>query len=120
MVPFKNATVTATPLVQEQIATGEFDNPELGSPQTGILVYLEEWDAMEVYMDYGVKLVSPAIIQVDPANAQYFSNGTEVTVTSSGYYNGRVYKVHGRGDIHADGLQSDHASYLADRMQDAI
>jgi hypothetical protein len=124
MVPFKNVTVTATPIAQNAIAPYNVaDNVGLGVPVTGIGGYLEEQETMEVYADYGVTLASPAIFQVDPANAQYFTPDAQFTVTADsggGYYVGRVYKIHGLGDMHADGLPTDHASFLCDRMSTAV
>jgi len=125
MVPFKNVTVTVTPVVQGQLSNQTYDNPELGTGVTGIQAYLEEQDAGEVFRDYNVRLDNPAIIQFNVADALTFNPGqggevadSEIQVTAAKglrSYIGRIYRIQGRGDWHDDGLAADHVSYLVDR-----
>ena len=118
MVPFKNVTMTVTPVVQNVLADYSLDNPTTSTPVTGIVGYLEYAEADEIYATFNVVLKSPAFLQVECDQAIYFTPDAQVTVTAStgtGTYNGTVWVVHGRADMHDDGLEADHAMFALDQ-----
>lgn len=118
MVPIKTATVTSYPVVQSVLPDGSLDNVALGTGITGIECYLQVLTPEEVFMAYNVELSSPALIQIEVADAAKFDADFQVVITGStgsGRYNGTVYRVHGQTSLHDDGFGADHAAYLLDQ-----
>ncbi len=145
MVPFRNVTFSVWPKAQAILADNTLDNIAIQTASTGIMGYLEMQDAGEVFRTYDVMLQNPAILQINipdymafvnawiayvAANPSYAATNpgnpwpdAQIKITSAtgfGAYVGSVFRVEGRGDIHDDGLQADHASFILDQVSWAL
>ena len=120
MVPFLNVMVKVAPLTQTKLGDNSLDNPAIGDFVTGLTGFLDMMTPDEAFMTYNVQLMNPAIIHVELTDEFAFTPDSQMVVTSNAqgdtsYFDGFVFRVHGRADIRNEGLDLDHASFILDR-----